>query len=47
MKPLAVATTAVVLACLLFFGRTSQEKLQARAATGDLCRADSGAVAEG
>ena len=35
MKPLAVVTTAVVLAGLLFFGRASQEKPQARAATGE------------
>ena len=35
MKPLAVLTTAVVLAGLLFFGRASQEKPQARAATGE------------
>jgi hypothetical protein len=39
MKPLAVATTAVVLTGLLFFGRASQEKPQARAATGDAAAA--------
>jgi hypothetical protein len=35
MKPLAVFATAVVLAGLLFFGRASQEKPLARAATGE------------
>lgn len=35
MKPLAVCATALVLAGVVFFGRASQEKPQARAATGD------------
>ena len=39
MKPLAVFATALVLAGVLFFGRASQEKPQARAATGDAASA--------
>jgi len=39
MKPLAVFATVLVLAGVLFFGRASQEKPQARAATGDAASA--------